>query len=129
PEYGHHRVANELLDGTGTSLELRTHMGVVGREEAADVLRIEPFSLGSEPDEVDEDHRDDLPPFAERALVSLKQAPACVAEPRTFRVLLPATRARQHRESVRRPSSLVTFRASRRPRLRVRRGSRVHSPT
>ena len=42
-EERHHRVADELLDGAAEALELLAQMRVVGSQQSADVLGIEPL--------------------------------------------------------------------------------------
>ena len=60
-EDAHHRVADELLDDAAERLDLAAHAVVVRRQHCTDVLGIEPFGPGREPDEVDEDDGDDPP--------------------------------------------------------------------
>jgi hypothetical protein len=59
-EERHHGVPDELLDGAAVALELGADALVVGAEDRLDVLRVERLRPGCEPDEVAEDHRDDL---------------------------------------------------------------------
>ena len=60
-EDAHHRVADELLDDAAERLDLAAHAVVVRRQDCTNVLGIEPFGSGREPDEVDEDDGDDPP--------------------------------------------------------------------
>ena len=60
-EDGHHRVADELLDGASVALELGTQLFVVGPQDRIDVLGVERLRTRGEADEVGEEHRDDLP--------------------------------------------------------------------
>ena len=92
-EDGHDRVADELLHGAAVPLELGSQARLIRREHAADVLGVEPFRLGGEPDEIHEDDRDRLPLLAERALHGFERSRARVAEPGAFRVLLTTTGA------------------------------------
>ncbi len=59
-EHGHDRVADELLDRAPESLDLLLRSRVEALEEVADLFRIGPVGLGREPDQVDEQHRDEL---------------------------------------------------------------------
>jgi hypothetical protein len=49
---GHHSVADELLDPAAEALELGANMGVVGHQEGADVLGVEPLGRRREVDKV-----------------------------------------------------------------------------
>ena len=60
-EDGHDRVADELLDGAAEALDLLPHPLVVGPQPRADVLRVGAVRAAGEADEVDEEHRHDLP--------------------------------------------------------------------
>ena len=60
-EDGHHRVADELLDGASVALELGTQLFVVGPQDRIDVLGVERLRTRGEANEVGEEHRDDLP--------------------------------------------------------------------
>ena len=66
-EDGHHRVADELLDGSAEALDLDLQPFVVRPERRADVLGVGPVGAAGEADEVDEEHRDDLPLLGRRA--------------------------------------------------------------
>ena len=59
-EEGHDGVADELLHGAAVALELGLHPGVVGRQHPADVLGVELLCAAGEPDQVGEQHGDDL---------------------------------------------------------------------
>ena len=65
-EQRHDGVANELLDSAAEPLELRAEPFVVGREQRAHVLRVEPFRASREANEIREEHRHDLPLLARR---------------------------------------------------------------
>jgi hypothetical protein len=80
-EDGHHRIADELLDGAAMVFELRAHARVVRREHAAHVLGVEALCLRREADEVDEDDRDGLPLLAAVGLRPGERRAAGVAEP------------------------------------------------
>ncbi len=60
PEDGHDRVADELLDGPAEPLDVGLHPLVVGAQRRPHVLRVGPVGAAGEPDEVDEQHGDDL---------------------------------------------------------------------
>ena len=59
-EDGHDSVADELLDRAAVVLEDRAHTAVVGGQQRADVLRVEPLGARGRADEVAEDDADDL---------------------------------------------------------------------
>ena len=59
-EKRHHRIPDELLDGAAVALELFSDALVIRAEESFDVFGIHRLSPSREPDEVAEDHRDDL---------------------------------------------------------------------
>jgi hypothetical protein len=59
-ENGHDRIADELLDGPSPPLEFASEPGVVRREHRADVFRVQLLGSAREPDEVCEQHGDDL---------------------------------------------------------------------
>ena len=58
-------VADELLDRPAAPLELAAEPVVVRGEDRADVLGVEPLGARRRPDEVGEDHGDDLPLLAD----------------------------------------------------------------
>ena len=66
-EDGHHRVADELLDGAAEALELGAHARVVGLEEPPHVLGVHRLGARREADEVAEEAGDDLALLAGRA--------------------------------------------------------------
>jgi hypothetical protein len=84
------RVADELLHGAAVALELRAQPLVVRRQQCAHVLRVHLLGARGEPDEVGEQHRDDL------ALLSrylrLERRPAREAEAGACGIVLPAIR-------------------------------------
>jgi hypothetical protein len=57
----HDGIADELLDRAPVGLEIGSQLIVVRGQERLDVLRIERVGARGEPDEVGEDHADDLP--------------------------------------------------------------------
>ncbi len=96
-EDAHHRVADELLHRAAEALQLGADSLVVRRENVPHVLGVELLGLGSESDQVDEEHGHDspllpgTPRFRERRT-------ARVAEPRARGVLLAAVRTDRHGE-------------------------------
>jgi hypothetical protein len=121
-EDAHHGIADELFHRAASPLKLLAHVSVIGREQSTDVLRIEPFRLRSEADQIDEHDRDGLAFLAERALVALERTCARIAKPRAVRIPLTAARARHHRQSVRRAHSPVTSTQCRGVRVWAARG-------
>ena len=59
-EEGHHRVADEFLDGPAVALELGAQPLVVGPQNCVDILRVQRFGARCEADEIGEQHRNDL---------------------------------------------------------------------
>ena len=98
-EHGHDRVSDELLDRAAERLDLVPHSSEVRRKDRAHVFGIEPLRAGGEPDEVGEEHGDDLPLLGQSAL-GRQRSPAFRAELRERRVLLAAIGTRNHRQSV-----------------------------
>ena len=99
-EDAHHRVADELLDDASERLDLAAHAVVVGRQDCTNVLGIEPFGSGREPDEVDEDDGDDPPLVPGRALLA-DRGTAGEAEAGDRSVFLAAGRTDDHSKSLR----------------------------
>ena len=62
----HHRVADELLDRSSVSLELRAQVSVIRREQAAHVLGIHLLGARGKANEVAEEDSDDLAFFVGR---------------------------------------------------------------
>jgi hypothetical protein len=60
-EQRHHRIADELLDGSAEPFELRAQPLVIRAQDRLDVLGIELLGTRCEADEVGEQHGDDLP--------------------------------------------------------------------
>ncbi len=90
-EERHHRVADELLDRPAEALELAPHVRVVGREHRADILRIELLRACREADEIDEEHRHDLPFLPRPCLARRRRVLAAEgAEPELLRELATA---------------------------------------
>ena len=98
-----HRVADELLDGAAEALELGAKVRVVGGEQRADVLGVELLRARGEPDEIGEEHGDDLPLLAGRGSCGFERSATGVAEARAGRVLLAAAGTDDHASSVRLP--------------------------
>jgi hypothetical protein len=92
-EQSHDRVADELLDGPAEALELCPQPQVIRREHRADVLGVHLLGAGREPDEVGEQHGNDLSLFFGLRLPRSERRPAGEAEPRRLRVLLAAALA------------------------------------
>ena len=59
-EHRHHRVADELLHRPSVALDLLPQARVVGPDPRPHVLRVGALRGGREPDQVAEQHRDDL---------------------------------------------------------------------
>ena len=97
----HHRVADELLDDAAEALDLRAHPREVGRQDRADVLRVEPLGARREADEIREEDGDDLALLEQALRLVGERFSAGKAELRNRRVLLAALRTNRHRPSVR----------------------------
>ncbi len=69
-EHGHDGVADELLHRPAEALDVGLHALVVRAQRRADVLGVGAIGATREADEVDEEHRDDLPLLAGRGLVA-----------------------------------------------------------
>jgi hypothetical protein len=102
PEDGHHRVADELLDGAAVPLDSLAHPCVVGRHHAAQHLRVEPVAERRRAHEVAEEHRHG--PARLRDGRSGKHGSAPIAEPGVARILTstPAARDACHPRRIRR---------------------------
>ena len=105
PEQRHDGIPDELLDRPSVALELVLQPGVVGLEHRADVLGVERLGSAREPDEVGEEHGDDLALLANLTLGERRAARE--AEPRDLGVVLPAGGADRHAESLRPGGSLL----------------------
>jgi hypothetical protein len=66
---------DELLDDAAATLDLGAPARIVGVEDLAHVLRVEVLSAGGEPDEVGEEHRDDLAFVARLVCLAIERAP------------------------------------------------------
>ena len=97
PEDGHHRVADELLDGAAVTLEDRAKILEVAPHPCAQRLGIRRLAERRRTDEVAEEDGDDLALLA-RGLGRHERRPTCAAEARVVRVLTPAVRASRHEE-------------------------------
>jgi hypothetical protein len=95
-EERHHRVADELLDGTAEPLELTAQVRVVGPEESTDVFGIELLGAGGEADEVREEDGHDLALLARGGGGCFEWGAAGAAEAGAGCVLLRAARADGH---------------------------------
>ena len=91
----HHRVADELLHRPAEALDVGLHALVVRAKRRADVLGVGPVGAAREPDEVDEEHGDDLALLAGRRLHG-ERLPTGKAEARSLGVFLPAVWADHH---------------------------------
>ncbi len=94
-EHGHHRVADELLDGAAVPLEHGLHRLEVPPHHAAQQLRVEPLAERRRPGHVGEEDGDDL---ARLRLGRSEARPASGAEARVGGVLAPAVGAGHARE-------------------------------
>ena len=74
-EGGHHRVADELLDGAALGLDLLAHRLKYASHHLAEPLRIEPFAEGGRPGDVGEQDRDELALLAGAIPASATEAP------------------------------------------------------
>ncbi len=94
-EDGHDRVADELLHCASEVLELRTNVRVVGHEERAYVLWVEPLGSRRRADDVAEQNGDELARLARHSVVKQRRcAGVAVASP--FGVSLTTPRADVH---------------------------------
>ena len=94
-EDGHHRVADELLDGAAVPLDDHLRRLEVARQHAAEALGVDPLAERRGPSDVAEEDRDDLAHLT-CGLNARERGPARVAEPRRLPILRPATRTNQH---------------------------------
>ena len=107
-EQCHDRIADEFLDRSSEALELAPHVRVVRAEQCLHILRVETLRACREPDEVDEEHGDDLPLLPRRCLRSGRR-PAERAVRKLPRQVPSAARASAHRPSLRpRPHGLCS---------------------
>ena len=95
-EERHHRVTDELLDGSAVAFELGPQARVVGHEHRPHVLRVEPLGARGEPDQIGEEDGDDLPLGSRGRSGSHKRRSALGAEFRPDGVVVAARRARAH---------------------------------
>jgi len=98
-EDGHDRIADELLDGAAEALDLPLDSGMVRPQRGANVLGIRLVGTSSEAHEIDEQHRDELPFFADGRRFR-QSSPARVTEAGALRVLQSTTWAAKHRPSL-----------------------------
>src|SRR4029077_16791439 len=101
-EEGHHRVADELLDGAAVALQLLPETGLIWREELCDILGIHLLRARSEADKVAEEDGHDLALFA-RERYRFERRSAARAEASIVRVLTPAARTDVHASEHRPP--------------------------
>lgn len=94
-------MPDELLDNPAATLDLGAQARVVRVEDLAHVLRVEVLSAGGEPDEVGEEHRDDLALVARLVGLAVEWSAAEVAVPGICWVVLATARASRHGLSVR----------------------------
>ena len=95
-EDGHDRVSDELLDDAAIRLDAVAKKVVVGPQPGADVLGIRALRSRREPDEVAEEHGDDLPLLPHRDGCAGELGTARIAESRAVAILRPARRAGRH---------------------------------
>ena len=99
----HHRVADELLDDTAEGLELVANGLVIGREHRPHIFWIEALAEGGRAHEVDEYDADDASLLPECRLRRRERGRTRETETGDVGIFLGASRANQHRISVRRP--------------------------
>jgi hypothetical protein len=103
-EQGHDRVPDELLHRPAVPLELNADLGLVARQERANVLRIQALRSRGRPDEVAEEDGDDLALLAHFSRGSQRDT-AHAAQAKAIWVLLAAARTYdRHGHRVRRAS-------------------------
>ena len=90
-EQGHDGVADELLDRAPVPLELGADERVVVGELSPHILRVEPLCPAREPDQIAEQHGDDLSLLADR-LGRAERRAAGIAEARAVRIPVAARR-------------------------------------
>ncbi len=98
-EHGHHRVADELLDGAAEPFDLAPDPSVIRRERVLDVLGIGEIEARRELDEVAEQDRDDLA-FLARAAVGVQRVAAGRTVVRGLRIAMTAGPTDRHGRSV-----------------------------
>ncbi len=98
-EHRHHRVADELLDRAAEPLDLLAEPGVIRAHPRPHVLGIDGLGRGREPDEVAEQHRDDLPLLAlsDAGRAGGQRRRTERTERKLARKLLATGRTRRHR--------------------------------
>ena len=99
-EDGHHRVADELLDGAAVRLERGAHLLEVARHDAPDRLGVDPLSAPGGVDDVAEEDGDGLARRARRARRLREGGAARVTESSALRVALAAFRTGDHATSL-----------------------------
>jgi len=95
-ENGHHRVADELLDGAAVPLNDLADLAEVASQEAARRLGIRPLTAAGGAHHVREEDRDGLAHFAGGGCGGCQRRRAIQAEARSVGVLLTAARAPNH---------------------------------
>jgi hypothetical protein len=94
-EDGHHRVADELLDGAAVPLDDRLGGLEVARHHAPEALRVDPLAERRRPAHVAEQHRHDFAHLARRCGLG-QGSTAGVAETCALPIFGPAARADEH---------------------------------
>ena len=100
PEHGHDRVADELLDGAAVMLQDPPHLLEVALEHSPQQLRVDLLAQRGRTGDVGEDDGDELPELPSLNSLGPERRAAFGAELEVVRILTPAIRTRQHRESV-----------------------------
>jgi hypothetical protein len=100
-EHRHDGVADELVQGAAEPLDLGPQAQVVGTQHRADVLGVGVVGAGGEPDQVAEQHRDDLAFFTGPPALDGQPATAGPAEPGPLQRGVAAMRTSRHGQSLR----------------------------
>src|SRR5215213_2397752 len=100
-EDGHDGVADELVQGAPDTLDLPAQPGVEGPQHGPDVLGIGPVRARREPDQVAEEHGDDLALLLRRPGRYRQRRAACPTEPEPVGVSCPQFKRPRMAASVR----------------------------
>ena len=100
-EHRHDGVADELVQGAAEPLDLGPQAQVVGAQHRADVLGVGAVRAGGEPDQVAEQHRDDLAFFTRPPALGGQPSTASPAEPGPLQRGVPAMWTSRHGQSLR----------------------------